>query len=1137
MKRLLVVMALVLTGAAVSSTQDLKGSWERIQAFFLGGMHDSVVVHVPVFVAELRKHDLKPQISVAWFHQAVSLAHLGREVESDSTFARAMMLAREGGENARAEEIRTKQVQLYIGFATRPSSDPASAIRFLTKAANVLGPGGDPRMRAVVHYQIAQLRRASGDGSGALRAGELSLAALEEGVAEPEMRQAVVSLLTELYVEGGMSAKAEELARRGGSARGRVEYAIRLAERAEAEGRPGEADRLLSSVQHDILQEGDDARVVEFAKKRYSLYERNGDPARGYDTVKVLAAGAVSASPSVQFHLSRLMALLAIQKGDLGEAGRQTARMRSLSTPALEPLLHQTTGDIAYLQGDNAQAIGSYRAALGHPSAFDEASRFSIINNLGLALTRNGEYGRALKVFEELSTAARHDPVYRIQADLNAGIVLMKTDSLASAGRLFERARAEARTGGLMSLQVMASLRLAESHRRSGMEGPAASLYDEVRRDQERLSDPFNRIQVLQALAAQAQTTGAHWSAVTLLRQALHLAEGAGATGFVAPLATDLGDNYFLADSLEQAMSFYETALKFYGETEDRRTKAELLYKKAQCALGLSRYDLARTEANRGMDLVRRSSETGGDLEGLGHATLAFIDYSEGRVRGDIRSLLRAEQEIAEAVRILSARVAGTLVKSEQESQSLRNVNAFRLSVDIAAALHEATADPRYLELAFNTSEQSRAEAFVSDVGAQLVGKLQDPSLRDLAVAAGQLLEQGSRDAALAVDLTQPSGTRGIKAKPAPDERVARDYERIVRQLSDQNNKASQLVSVNTLTLPSVRGLLSENDVMLNYYVSLERIYLFIVWRGGQELRSIAWKPEELAAAVEQYRASIHNLAGGDHLLVARVLFDSLIAPASHRIAGKSLVIVPSARLNNLPFSGLHDGKQFLVETHRLSVLPNASTLQFVRGGKSLPPAPSILAMGNPANPRVTRLPGSEQEVTSIQGIHGRSVVFTGQDASEANARRHMAGFDIVHFACHGLFNYDYPYLSSLALSPGGGNDGFLEVHEIYNLNLTRTSLVILSACETGLAKIRKNDDVIGLVRGFFYAGVPSLAASLWKVDDFATATLMSHYHALLQRGASRAGALQKAQQQLLRSETTRHPYYWAAFVLYGNGE
>jgi len=182
-------------------------------------------------------------------------------------------------------------------------------------------------------------------------------------------------------------------------------------------------------------------------------------------------------------------------------------------------------------------------------------------------------------------------------------------------------------------------------------------------------------------------------------------------------------------------------------------------------------------------------------------------------------------------------------------------------------------------------------------------------------------------------------------------------------------------------------------------------------------------------------------------------------------------------------------------------------------------------------------LPGTEAEVNYVRKVYAQSAVFLGDEATETRTKQSMGGFEIVHIASHGLFNYEFPLLSSLALSPDRDNDGLLQVHELYNLNLVNTNLVVLSACETGLAQIKRNDDVIGLVRGFLYAGVPSTVASLWKVDDAATSLLMSNFHLLLKVGNAKSVALKKAQLQLLKNPDTSHPYFWGAFVLYGNGK
>ena len=374
----------------------------------------------------------------------------------------------------------------------------------------------------------------------------------------------------------------------------------------------------------------------------------------------------------------------------------------------------------------------------------------------------------------------------------------------------------------------------------------------------------------------------------------------------------------------------------------------------------------------------------------------------------------------------------------------------------------------------------------MTDVGAQLIAKINDPNVKELSEVAAQIVEERIQEQSPAsIDLTSGQRSRGLSVKGSAgkgtDEKTLALYERIVKDLASKNNKAAQLVTVNTVNLQSVRNVLSPNDVLLSYYVSIDKLYLFTASKGEVALRSIHWTPEEITGKVEAFRSAVHDLKRTDFQLLGRELYDSLIAPVRTQLEGKRITVVPSGRLNNLPFACLMDGNRYLAELFDLTVLPNVSTIQFVRKDRKLPSAPKVIALGNPVNPRVTRLPGTEREVERVRSIYPGSVVLIGGQASETNSRNQMAGFDIIHIACHGLFNDNYPLLSSLVLSPDVQNDGFLEVHELYNMNLTNASLVVLSACETGLSLIRKNDDVIGLVRGFLYAGVPSMVASLWK--------------------------------------------------------
>jgi CHAT domain-containing protein len=160
-------------------------------------------------------------------------------------------------------------------------------------------------------------------------------------------------------------------------------------------------------------------------------------------------------------------------------------------------------------------------------------------------------------------------------------------------------------------------------------------------------------------------------------------------------------------------------------------------------------------------------------------------------------------------------------------------------------------------------------------------------------------------------------------------------------------------------------------------------------------------------------------------------------------------------------------------------------------------------------------------------------------EASRTTALRPELGeFRIVHFATHGMLNNVHPELSGIVLSlvdkEGWQQDGFLRLQDIYNLKLS-AELVVLSACQTGLGKEIKGEGLIGLTRGFMYAGAPRIVASLWKVDDLATAELMKlFYQRMLKDGMPAGAALRAAQLELSRQKRWAFPYFWAGFVLHG---
>jgi CHAT domain-containing protein len=186
-------------------------------------------------------------------------------------------------------------------------------------------------------------------------------------------------------------------------------------------------------------------------------------------------------------------------------------------------------------------------------------------------------------------------------------------------------------------------------------------------------------------------------------------------------------------------------------------------------------------------------------------------------------------------------------------------------------------------------------------------------------------------------------------------------------------------------------------------------------------------------------------------------------------------------------------------------------------------------------------LPASREEADAIMSVvpWRTGLKAVGFDASRATITgTDLSQYRIVHFATHGFVDYEHPELSGLVLSlvdqQGRPQDGYLRMHDIYNLRLP-VDLVVLSACNTALGKDVKGEGLIGLTRGFMYAGAGGVAASLWKVDDEATAELMKHfYDGMFSRNLTPAAALREAQIAMWQQKRWHAPYYWAAFVLQG---
>jgi CHAT domain-containing protein len=342
--------------------------------------------------------------------------------------------------------------------------------------------------------------------------------------------------------------------------------------------------------------------------------------------------------------------------------------------------------------------------------------------------------------------------------------------------------------------------------------------------------------------------------------------------------------------------------------------------------------------------------------------------------------------------------------------------------------------------------------------------------------------------------------------------------------------EAASLISVQTANLADIAAKLAPGERLLSYFQAGDDLYAFVL--NGTEVNGFKLRASGLDEQIRAFRAAIETSDTGA-AKAGRALYERLIRPLAGSIPGPKLTISAHGALHYLPFVAQRDGKHYLIDRYSLRVTPSASALVYL---KTDTPAKvgKLLALGNPdlGDPRFD-LPNAEHEALEVAQLFPASRALVRQQASKTAVRELGSSFAILHFASHARFDPDSPLNSGLYLAKGDEADGRLTVSDLYAMRLD-VQLVTLSACETAVGKVMSGDDVIGLTRGFLYAGARSIVASLWPVDDAATAELMiDFYHHLASAGPREA--LRRAQIETRQKHPS--PRLWAAFVITGNAD
>jgi CHAT domain-containing protein/Tfp pilus assembly protein PilF len=734
---------------------------------------------------------------------------------------------------------------------------------------------------------------------------------------------------------------------------------------------------------------------------------------------------------------------------------------------------------LAYdMLGDKQRALDHLNRALSlRQLVGDREGEASTLGSLALIYDLTGDKQKALSLYNK-ALQMSHDIGNKYNEALtlsNTGLVYISLGDNQKALDFFNRALPVAREVGDRRGEAYTLNHIGRVYDLLGDRRKALEFFKDALPIIRETSNPTGEAYTLHNIAYVYDSLGQKQEAINYYSQALEIVRTTGDRFAEAFIIHNLGVVYDSLDDRQKALSYYNQSLQMTRSVGDRLGEAKTLY-----TLG-------------------RIKEREGNHEGAIELYLKSLG-----VRESVRSSATIEEIKTGLASEAFAAYEHAILLLQHTGQSIQ---------------------------AFELTERARARTLLDQVGnirpkidrrvsLQLINKEQRLN-SEIDLLENRIRYERSRP----ISAANPEAINAIAAELAAKQR---EYEDLWIRLKLSNSEYSSLRSVAPLMLAQIQRLLDSETTLLSYFVTAEKTLAFIITRRTFKVVELRVKETELEAALNQFRA-FDNLAE-THPEALRRLYGWLVAPLSGELSTRVIGIVPHGLLHYLPFAALTDGQEYFGDEKTLYTVPSASLLRFI-GQKRKASSNELLALSQSRAEGLPLLQYADAEVKSVAALY-KTKPLIGKAATESVFRRRADKFNILHIAAHAQLNPLSPLFSRIVLSPSPKDDGLLEVRDIYNLDLERVSLVVLSACDTELGPRSRGDDIVGLNRAFIYAGSPTIIASLWSVDDEATGNLMMSFYRQLRQGKSKAVALQLAQRDVRAKK--QHPYYWAAFVLTG---
>jgi CHAT domain-containing protein/Tfp pilus assembly protein PilF len=943
---------------------------------------------------------------------------------------------------------------------------------------------------------------------------------------------------------------------------GRYEIKIKELREATAEDKHRVAAesvfREAEMLWHGTLEER--RKSVEKYHEALELYRRAGD--RSKDTVILNKIGwAHMLLGELQKGLEKYNDALALSRA-VGDRREEASALNGIAV-------------VYWQQGDMLKALEKYNEALQTSRAVGDRRReAAMLNNIGSKLWILGETQKAWDKYNEALALSRAVGDRSREANIlsNIGEIHRSLGETQKALEKFNESLLIFQTLGIRMYQASMLIYIGETYRSLGETRKALEKFNEALPLSRAGGNPVGEARILSNIGEIQRSLGETRKALEKYNEALQLSRAGADLRQEASVLKGIGEVYRSLGETQKALEKYNEALALWRVAGDRNGAATAL-------LGIARVEQTRGDLTRAHQTIEQA--------------IGIVESLRASIRQDSRaSYFASRREYYESyIDILAERhrqnqTAGFDATAFAVSERARARSLLDLLAESRADIRQGV-DSSLLERERSSRQLLQAKAAEqfallnrkhTPAQAEAAAKDIDSITADYEELRAQIRARAPRYAAL----TQPQ-----PLDLAEIQRQVLDPDTLLLEYSLGDN-ASHLFVVSQTSI-TWRQLPKRAEIE----AATRRVYELLTAPQPQPGDTEAKYRARIKEAGERYwqqaAALSRMLLGPVASQLGRKRLAIVADGALHYIPFAALP-APSPRNDGGRNSGTEPQPLFV--EHEIVSLPSASTLATLRletAGRK-PAEKSLAILADPVfeddDTRVSRdvskagakvktksadsgetdigflqmtRSGRETGVVDAEGGFGR-LLSTRREAAAISAlvpeRERMQALDfeasrttalrpelgeyrIVHFATHGLLNNIHPELSGLVLSlvnkEGNPHDGFLRLQDIYNLKLP-AELVALSACQTGLGKEIKGEGLIGLTRGFMYAGAPRVVASLWKVDDRATSELMKRfYQGLLGPEALRpAGALRQAQLSIWKQKQWREPYYWAAFVLQG---